>query len=319
MNLDSPIVLFGVYVMVFIGIILAFEGLRQLLSRREDIGEARNRRMRMLRSGQSNEEVLNILLDENAEKKKFQLIPDFKVMLRQAGFPVSPVWLIAAMVALGFGAYVFFLQYLDPGISALLAIVTGIFLPIAFLSGRRSERLKLMNKQLPDALDLMGRGLKVGHPINVTVASVAREMHDPIGTEFGIIQGQIEYGDELPDAFNDFADRVGLEDARYLAVSVGIQHGTGGNLARVLGVLSQVIRDRSTMQKRIKAISAEGRLSAVILTALPFVILASILTTSPGFYTDVLDDPLFIYFAVAIATLIVAQGLILNRLVSFKF
>ncbi len=320
MNFESPEVMFLLYVGIFIGIILAFEGVRQLLSGKEDPRDARNRRMRMLKAGASNEEVLSILLEESAGRKRgFTLVPDLKKALRQAGMPYSPIWLFLVMVALGVGAYFFLLGYVQPLYAAAGGVVSGIVLPLAFLSGRRGERLKHLNKQLPDALDLMARGLKVGHPLNVTIASVAQEMPDPIGTEFGIIQSQVEFGDELVDAMNDFAERVDLEDARYLAVSIGIQHGTGGNLARVLNVLSKVIRDRSTMQKRIKAISAEGRLSAVILTALPFIILASILTTSPGFYTDVYDDPLFIKFAIAIATLILAQGYILNRLVSFKF
>jgi tight adherence protein B len=130
--------------------------------------------------------------------------------------------------------------------------------------------------QLPDALDLMARGLKVGHPLNVTVASVATEMSDPIGSEFGLLVDQVSFGTEIADAFADLADRTDLEDTRSLAVSVGIQHGTGGNLARVLNVLAKVIRDRATMRRKITAISAEGRLSAFILSVLPFGIFGSI-------------------------------------------
>jgi tight adherence protein B len=174
-------------------------------------------------------------------------------------------------------------------------------------------------KQLPDALDLMSRGLTVGHPLNVTVNSVAQDMPDPIGSEFGIIQDQVSYGEDIVTAFSDFADRVEIEDASYLAVSVGIQHGTGGNLARVLQVLSKVIRDRATMRQRIHAISAEGRLSAMILTLLPFVIFGSIQMSTPSYYGDVSTDPLFKPFAIAIIGLILAQGIILNRLVNFKF
>ena len=165
----------------------------------------------------------------------------------------------------------------------------------------------------------MARGLKVGHPVAVTVGNVATDLPDPIGSEFGIIQDQINYGDDVATAFQDFAKRVGTEDANYLAVSIGIQHGTGGNLARVLSILSQVIRDRQTMQKKIKAISAEGRLSSLILTVLPVFIYFSIEMSTPSFYGDVRNDPLFPYFASAIVGLTIAQGLILKRLVKFKF
>jgi tight adherence protein B len=187
------------------------------------------------------------------------------------------------------------------------------------LTGMKQARLKKLTLQLPDALDLMARGLKVGHPVSVTVANVARDMPDPIGSEFGLIQDQISYGDDVATAFRDFGERVGTEDANYLAVSIGIQHGTGGNLARILNVLSQVIRDRHTMRKKIKAISAEGRLSGAILSVLPLIIYGVIELSTPSFYGDVRDDPMFPFFLYAIIGLMATQALILFRLVKFKF
>ena len=130
---------------------------------------------------------------------------------------------------------------------------------------------------------------------------------------------KINYGDDVATAFHDFAQRVATEDANYLAVSIGIQHGTGGNLSKILNVLSQVIRDRHTMRKKIKAISAEGRLSGMILTALPIFIYTTIELSSPTFYGDVRGDPIFPLFAAAIGGLVLLQGLILYRLVKFKF
>lgn len=322
MNAQTPEAMFLIYVAVFIGVILAFEGIRQLLDRSETAQESRNRRMRLVNKGASTEEILEELLSNSFRDKKrrrIPLFPDLGRMIRQAGFSFSPLWLVPGGVACGAAAWFLAGMYLPANVVLPVSIVSGVFLPIAFLHGRKGERLKKLNQQLPEALELMARGLKVGHPLNVTVASVATDMPDPIGSEFGIIHHQVEYGDEITDAFNDLADRVGLEDARYLAVSVGIQHGTGGNLARILNVLARTIRDRANMRKRIKAISAEGRLSAVILTIVPFVIFGMIMTTSPSFYVDVSDDPLFMPFAIAIVSLIVLQAIILHRLVSFKF
>jgi len=319
---QTPEAIFLVYVAIFIGVILAFEGIRQLLDRSENAQEARNRRMRLVKKGASTEEILEDLLSSSFRDKKtrrISLVPDLGRMIRQAGFSFSPLWLIPGGIVCGAATWVLAGMYLPPQFVLPLSGAVALFLPIAFLHGRKGERLKKLNQQLPDALDQMARGLKVGHPLNVTVSSVASDMRDPIGSEFGIIHHQVEYGDEIADAFNDFADRVGLEDARYLAVSVGIQHGTGGNLARILNVLSRTIRDRANMRKKIRAISAEGRLSAVILTAIPFLIFGMIMTTSPSFYSDVWDDPLFMPFALAIGALIALQALILNRLVSFKF
>ncbi|MGK7651970.1 type II secretion system F family protein [Roseovarius sp. B08] len=183
----------------------------------------------------------------------------------------------------------------------------------------KTARLKKLTQQLPDALDLMSRGLKVGHPVAVTVGSVATDMPDPVGSEFGVIADQINFGDDIGTAFHDFARRVGTEDANYLAVAIGIQRGTGGNLGRILNVLSQVIRDRYTMRKKIKAISAEGRLSGLILTFLPVVIYLSIELSTPTFYGDVRNDDLYPFFALTIVGLVLLQGLLLRRLVAFKF
>lgn len=321
MTLDTPEKMFIFYMVLFFSVILVVEGLRQLFDRSENSHEARNRRMHLVRKGATSEQILSDLLSSSFSQKKrrFRLIPDISLAMKQAGFSVSPLWLIPGSLACGASAFFLSRPYLPTEFLLPVATAVGILLPIAFLHGRRGERLKKLNQQLPDALDLMARGLQVGHPLNVTVSSVATDMPDPIGSEFGIIHHQVEYGDEISDAMNDFADRVGLEDARYLAVSVGIQHGTGGNLARILKVLSRTIRDRSNMRKKIKAISSEGRLSAVILTAVPVFIFGSIMVTSPSFYNDVWDDPLFPPIAIAIVTLVVLQGIILNRLVSFKF
>ena len=150
------------------------------------------------------------------------------------------------------------------------------------------------------------------------IAAVARDMHDPIASEFGTVVDQVSYGDDLVDAFMDFADRMEIEDVRYLAVSVAIQHGTGGDLARVLSTLSKVIRDRMAMRRRIQAISAEGRLTALFLSALPLVIFVGSSVTNPGYYWDVAGDPLFRPFAVIVVGLTIGNYIAMRRLVNFR-
>lgn len=175
-----------------------------------------------------------------------------------------------------------------------------------------------MTHQLPDALDLMARGLIVGHPLNTTIASVATDMQDPIGTEFGVMVDQISYGDDLVDSFVDFADRTDLEDVQYLAISVAIQAGTGGNLAQVLSTLAKVIRDRITMRKRIQAISSEGRLTSNFLSLLPVAILTFTMVTTPDYYGGVSGDPLFRPIAITVVVLMVVNYFAMRRLVNFK-
>ena len=310
-----------VYIFVFVGVLLAYEGVVQLLFRRETQGEARNRRMKMIQHGASTDQVLQLLRDPAmfSGEKKGGPITRFRRLLIQAGVTIRPAWRLLGAIGLGAAAFFVANLFLGPNLALPIGMVVAVVLPFFVLVGMKGARLQKLTKQLPDTLDLMSRGLKVGHPVAVTIGNVASDMPDPIGTEFGIIQDQINYGDDVSTAFHDFAKRVSTEDANYLAVSIGIQHGTGGNLSRILNVLSQVIRDRQTMRKKIKAISAEGRLSGMILTALPVFIYLTIEVSSPSFYGDVRSDPLFPTFAMIIVGLIAVQGLILFRLVNFKF
>ncbi|MGV6803387.1 MAG: type II secretion system F family protein [Ruegeria sp.] len=310
-----------IYISIFIGILLAFEGINQLFLRKETHKEARNRRMKMIQHGASTEEVLQLLRDPamTASGHKPSLNARFRGLLVQAGLATSPVWIILAGTFIAALTFLAAIQFVVSEYALILGLALGVATPMLVLMAMKDARSKKLTKQLPDALDLMARGLKVGHPVAVTVGNVATDLPDPIGSEFGIIQDQINYGDDVATAFHDFAQRVGTEDAKYLAVSIGIQHGTGGNLARVLSILSQTIRDRQTMQKKIKAISAEGRLSSLILTILPVIIYLSIEISTPTFYGDVRNDPLFPYFASVILGLTITQGLILKRLVKFKF
>jgi len=319
--LDSSALMALVYVAVFIGALLVFDGVQQLVFRRDGHAEIRNRRMRMIQSGASADTVLNLLRDPAMLQSgaRGSVIARLRRLLVQSGVPFGLGGYAALAVALGVAVFALAMQYLAPDAAVAAGAGAALILPPAILQALKDRRAKKLTGQLPDALDLMARGLKVGHPLSVTVASVAKDMPDPIGTEFGIIQDQINYGDDVTTAFHDFAERVGTEDTRYLAVSVGIQHGTGGNLARVLRVLSTVIRDRHVMRKKIKAISAEGRLSAIILSALPVAIFLSIHLTTPSFYGDVMDDPMFRPFAYTVGALMLAQAVILYRLVKFRF
>ena len=309
------------YVVIFIGVLIAYEGLVQILSRRETRGEARNRRMKMIQNGASSVDVLELLRDPvmvGSEGRVGPITWSRRLMV-QAGLTFNPAWILIAVFCLAALTFVLAQQFVHQNLALMGGAVVGLITPLVVLFAMKEARLNKLTNQLPDALDLMARGLKVGHPVAVTVSNVAADMPDPIGTEFGIIQDQINYGEDVATAFHDFANRVKTEDANYLAVSIGIQHGTGGNLSRILSVLSKVIRDRRTMRKKIKAISAEGRLSAMILTALPLFIYLTIELSSPSFYGDVRSDPSFVYFASVVFGLILIQGLILYKLVKFKF
>lgn len=312
---------FVIYALVFLGVLVAYEGSRQLLSRGENRSEARNRRMRMLASGKSEEQVLE-LLKPRTKKGMLSNLPfvgDLPAALRAAGMTVPPEIFVLGcavgfVVAAAAGS-----QVANPFTAFGLAATLFLVMPLVLVDNARKKRTERLIRQLPDALELMARGLKVGHPLNATLRSVADEMPDPIGTEFGVVIDQIAYGDDLGDAMRDLAARIPEEDIQYLAVAIGIQHGTGGDLGRILSTLARVIRGRMTMRRRIRAISSEGRLSAIFLSMLPVFIGVFTSVTAPSYYGDVADSPLFIPIAIAVVILVVLNALILRKLVTFRF
>lgn len=296
-------------------------GLYQLLSRRENQSEARSRRLEMMARGASAEEVLAILKPQARQTglERVPVIGAVPGMMRQAGLAAGPSRFLLLCAALS----LVFVTVASVFLPVLQAIVLGGSLglagPMAVLNVMRNRRLDRLTILLPDALDQMARGLRVGHPLNTSIANVAREMPDPIGTEFGLIADQISYGDDLVDAVQEFAQRVDLEDVHYLSASIAIQHGTGGDLASIVDTLSKVVRDRISLRRKVKAISAEGRLTAYFLTAVPFLIFGMNMVSNPGYYAGVMDDPIFPKMAVAIVVLVIANAVILRKLANIRY
>ncbi|MGB3279130.1 MAG: type II secretion system F family protein [Pseudorhodobacter sp.] len=309
------------YLMIFFGVLLAFEGVRQVVGSHAAEIQHKNRRMRMIAEGADKDKIAEALFrnHQTGHKRVKGPIANFRRAMAHANLPAGPGVVMAVLITLTVAVFILAARWVPVPAAAVAAIVLGFGLPYAIVDRMAEARLKKLSQQLPDALDMMARGLRVGHPLNVTLRRVARDMPDPIGSEFGIIEDRIRHSVDLVTAFAEFADRIDREDVHYLSVCVGIQHGTGGNLGRVLTVLSKVIRDRQTMQKKIHAISSEGRLSGMILTMMPFLIVATIYSSTPSFFMDVKDHPIFMPVAIAVIVMIVLQGIILKHLTKFDF
>jgi tight adherence protein B len=310
------------YTALFVGVLLAFDGLLQFFSRGQSGEEAVNRRLRMLASGADPEEVLRLLRRRRAPggMERIPGLRDWQALVIQSGIAIEPGRLLVVLLLGTAGVFLalMLLGFAGP-IALILALAMGVALPLMILVHIRGRRAGAMARQLPDGIDLMVRSLRAGHPLNSAFQVIAREMPDPLGSEMGIVADAITYGDDLTDAVTAFADRVGIEDARYLAVAINIQAGTGGNLAHVLEALAQVIRDRFAMLRKIRALSAEGRLTAMIVSVVPLVIFASLNAISPTYYGDVADDPLYMPFLATGVVLTVANAIVLRRLVRFHF
>ena len=310
-----------VYLALFIGVLLIFDGIVQFLSR-GDGEETINRRLRMLASGADPEEVLRLLRRRRQAEglARIPVLREWHSLVVQSGVTTDPNRLLLMVLGAAAGLYVLLLVLGFAGLVALpLALIIGILLPVLVLIQIQSRRAREISRQLPDGIDLMVRSLRAGHPLNTAFQVIAREMPDPLGSEMGIVADAITYGDDLTDAVLAFADRVGVEDARYLAVAINIQAGTGGNLAQVLEALAKVIRGRFAMMRKIKALSAEGRLTAVIVSAVPLIIFVALNLLSPTYYGDVADDPLYMPFLATGAVLTVLNAIVLRRLVRFHF
>ncbi len=311
---------FVLALLVFLGALIAFEGVRQFLKRGENREEAVNRRIKMLQGGKSTEDVLDLLKPAEAKPllRSFPIAGDLPAALKAARLNMVPEMFLLGCFSAFLISAIGGSMVTSPLKAVAISALVFLLLPLMYV-GRvlREQKAKLI-KQLPDALDLMARGLKVGHPLNATVRSVAEEMPDPIGSEFGLVVDQVAYGDEFTTAIRAMAERVEEEDVQYLSVALTMQHGTGGDLAGILRTLARVIRARMSLRRKIKAISAEGRLTAMILSCIPLLIAAFMTIMVPSYYGTVVDEPSFWPAMSVIALAVVANALILMKLVNFR-
>ena len=322
-----------IYGAIFLAALLLVEGLYHLFYDGKAGRDAVNRRMKMLESGATTREVFQTLRRDPQSKDSYfgplkNWGSDLDNLIQQTGMLLTIQRLLLMMVALAIGCFLTIMMLARGGvlagsvtaitIVAVISIAVGIGGPIAFLKYKKAERLKAFAEQLPDALDVMVRSLQAGHPVSAAMTLVTKEMPDPIGTEFGIAVDEMTYGLELREALANLGERVDVEDYQYVVVSINIQHETGGNLAEVLHGLSTVIRARFRMFKKIRALSAEGRLSAKILAILPIAFAALTFSNKPGYYINASSDPLF-WPLVGVTICLELIGIyVMYRLVNFR-
>jgi tight adherence protein B len=204
----------------------------------------------------------------------------------------------------------------------LYAAAAGLFgataLPYLVLRLLRANRQKKFGAQFPDALDMIVRSLRAGHPVPIAINMVAREMSDPMGTEFGIVSDEITYGADLETAMRNLYCRIGSDDLPLFVTAVGIQGSTGGNLGEILENLSAVIRQRFKMRRKIRALASEGRASAMILSALPIGMFVVVQVVAPDFYAAVWHEHLTkLLLGFAVAWMLIGN-LIMFKMVNFK-
>lgn len=213
-------------------------------------------------------------------------------LIEQAGRNWRAYQLVGVGLALGFGLTIAIWSFTNSPLLAAAGLPLGILLPIMKVVMDRNARMALFEEQLPEALDVIKRALRAGHPFNQSLKLVSTEMDDPIATEFGRTFADINYGNDLKSAMLGLLERVPSINVMAVVTSVLVQKETGGNLAEILEKISSVIRGRFKLSRKIKTLSAEGRLSAWILVAVPFGLFIMIMITTPDYLPVLLKEPL---------------------------
>ncbi len=216
---------------------------------------------------------------------------------------------IGALVAIYFGVPLLMM--------VVFAVAAGI-LPLMYVLRAKAKRMVVIENQLPDALDLMGRAMRAGHAFPSALRMVGSEMPEPIASEFRMVFDEINYGISTQEALTNLSTRVPSTDLSYFVIAVLIQHETGGNLSELLGNISSIIRERLKLMMTVRVLSAEGRLSAWILTLLPFALGIAMQAVNPGFLSTLWTDPLGIKMTIGALCLMLMGIFVMSRIIKIR-
>lgn len=206
--------------------------------------------------------------------------------------------------------------------STTVAAAAGVALglvPFLYIRYRRRKRLEKFERQLPDALDLLTRALRAGHAFPAALKMAGEELSEPIAGEFSTVHDEVNFGVSLGQALGHLSERVPLTDLRYFVVAVLIQRESGGNLTEILGNLSQLIRERLKLMGKVRVLSSEGRLSAWILTLMPFFMAGLMNLMNPEFMKPLWTDPIGINIITYTLSLMFFGVLIMRKIIKIRY
>jgi tight adherence protein B len=225
-----------------------------------------------------------------------------------ASFALGAFFFLVFNIAMGFGIFAL--------VMSPIGAVAAIFL---YLSRVRRKRIARFSEQFPDAVDVIVRGVRVGYPFSSAISLVAKEMPDPIGSEFGMTADEISFGQDVRTALENLYRRVGQDDLLFLVIAMSVQLQTGGKLADLLSRLAVTVRQRATLRLKVRSLTAEGRISGLFLSLTPFILIGIISLLSPEYFRSVLGHPL-IQPAIALGLLMLFLGnVMMYRMINFKY
>lgn len=223
---------------------------------------------------------------------------------------------ILALAALAFGAAKIFLHTTLPALG--IALVLG-FLPVLHLIQLKQKRIKKFRTQLPEGLELISRALKAGHAFTSGMKLAADQFSDPLGSEFNETLDEINFGVSVPDALRNLAQRIDCQEIKYFVVAVILQRETGGNLAEIIESLAYLIREKFKLMGKVRALSAEGKLSAIILVILPFFIVAYLRVVNGEYLDLLLTDPIGRTMLAGAGVLMAAGIVVIRKMIQLRF
>jgi len=313
-----------IYILIFVAVLALVQGAYLVIFGKSISMDGKvNRRLDMLDKGGNREQVLEQLRKEMTQHMKSQSIPIYSLLAdraQKANIAFTPTQLILIMIVLSGVSFALLTVLTDVSVAirGLVAVLMGIGSVYVWVNGKAKKRMNMLAEQLPEAVELMVRSLRVGHPFSSAISIVAREVPDPLGTEMGMISDEAAYGRDMGETLKAMAERLDNQDMRFLAVAVTIQQTSGGNLAEILDGLAKVVRARFRLFRRVAAITAEAKWSGNLLSAFPIVALFGINLVKPDYYDEVMESPLFIPAVLIVVAFLVVNLIVMRALVNIK-
>ncbi len=313
-----------IYALIFGGILLLVEGIYMVVFGKSiRLGGRMNRRLEMLDENTNRVDAIERLRKEISQHHKARGIPFYSLLADKATkgkIAFSPRTLILLMFLMGVITYLALtiLTGAPTAVRAGVALVTGIGSIWFWVSNKAKKRYELVEEQLPDAIDMIVRGLRVGHPFVQAIAAAAHEVSDPLGSELGFIADEAAYGRDMGEALASFAERMDMQDLRFLAVAVSIQQQSGGNLADILDGLSKLVRARFKLFRKVRAITAEAKWSGMFLSAFPIGAMVVLSMVKPDYYDGVKETALFVPVALIVFGFLVVNVLYMRKMINIK-
>ena len=313
-----------IYILIFVAVLALVQGAYLVLFGKSISMDGKvNRRLEMLDKGGNREQVLDQLRKEMTQHMKSQSIPIYSLLAtkaQKANIAFSPTQIMMVMAVVSGAAFLMLTLFTQvaPPVRVLISVPMGVGGVYLWISRKATQRMNLISEQLPDAVDLIVRSLRVGHPFSSAINIVAKEVPDPLGTEIGIVADETAYGRDMGETLKAMAERLDNQDLRFLAVAVTIQQSSGGNLAEILDGLAKVIRARFRLFRRVNAITAEAKWSGNLLSGFPILALIGINLVQPNYFDDVVESPMFIPACFVVAAFLVLNLIVMRALTNIK-